>query len=197
MAGPATAGDGPAALRAFVRRLNLTSCWLLADPDDDVRAACWERADVALVPGPAAPAADVAATVAAFGTHLLARGEPGETAAAAAPTDAPPRALAVALDCSRACSTGIRSPARAGAGYEVAGIHHADGAGSSVAPSTTADPFATRLAGRGHQVEVVTSCATDAATWSDVLPPGTTVDDGVVVHRLPAARPATPSGSTT
>jgi glycosyltransferase involved in cell wall biosynthesis len=46
--------------------------------------------------------------------------------------------------------------------------------------------FASRLAARGHTVEVLTSCATDAATWSDALAPGTTDDAGVVVHRLPA-----------
>jgi glycosyltransferase involved in cell wall biosynthesis len=46
--------------------------------------------------------------------------------------------------------------------------------------------FASRLAARGHDVEVLTSCAVDSATWVDALPPGTTEHEGVLVHRLPA-----------
>ncbi|MBW3614318.1 MAG: glycosyltransferase, partial [Actinobacteria bacterium] len=48
--------------------------------------------------------------------------------------------------------------------------------------------FATRLAGRGHQVEVVTSCATSYVDWADVYDVGTETLDGVQVHRLPVAR---------
>ncbi len=48
--------------------------------------------------------------------------------------------------------------------------------------------FATRMAARGHRVEVVTSCATSYLEWADVLPAGSAVEDGVVVHRLPTTR---------
>lgn len=49
--------------------------------------------------------------------------------------------------------------------------------------------YATRLAGRGHDVDVVTSCAISYADWADVLPAGTTTDDGVTVHRLGVRHP--------
>ena len=49
--------------------------------------------------------------------------------------------------------------------------------------------FATRLAGRGHDVEVVTSCAASHAGWANVYPEGESELDGVRVHRLPVARP--------
>ena len=47
--------------------------------------------------------------------------------------------------------------------------------------------FATRLAGRGHAVEVVTTCARDYVTWANEYPAGAAVLDGVRVHRLPTA----------
>lgn len=49
--------------------------------------------------------------------------------------------------------------------------------------------FATRLAGRGHDVEVVTSCAVSYVDWADVYEPGEETIDGVTVHRLPVERP--------
>ncbi len=45
--------------------------------------------------------------------------------------------------------------------------------------------FAERLAGRGHDVEVVTSCARSYVDWADEYEPGTTELNGVIVHRLP------------
>src|ERR1700722_13731476 len=39
------------------------------------------------------------------------------------------------------------------------------------------------LAADGVDVEVHTTCATDAVTWADVATPGTTVEAGVTVHR--------------
>jgi glycosyltransferase involved in cell wall biosynthesis len=48
--------------------------------------------------------------------------------------------------------------------------------------------LATRLVGRGHEVSVLTSCATDYVTWANALPAGESVDAGVAVHRLPVAR---------
>ena len=48
--------------------------------------------------------------------------------------------------------------------------------------------FATRMAGRGHTVEVVTTCARDYLSWADDYPPGTGDDEGVTVHRLPVGR---------
>jgi glycosyltransferase involved in cell wall biosynthesis len=47
--------------------------------------------------------------------------------------------------------------------------------------------FATRLAARGHAVEVVTSCALNYVDWANHYPPGTAELDGVTVHRLPVA----------
>jgi glycosyltransferase involved in cell wall biosynthesis len=47
--------------------------------------------------------------------------------------------------------------------------------------------IAQRLAPR-HDVSVATSCATDYVTWANVLPPGTSRDGAVTVHRFPAAR---------
>ena len=47
--------------------------------------------------------------------------------------------------------------------------------------------FATRLAGRGHDVAVLTTCARSYVDWANQLPPGTSELEGVVVHRLPVA----------
>ena len=49
--------------------------------------------------------------------------------------------------------------------------------------------FATRMAARGHEVEVVTSCATSYLDWANVLEPGAAVEDAVLVHRLPTVAP--------
>lgn len=49
--------------------------------------------------------------------------------------------------------------------------------------------FATRLAARGHEVEVVTSCAQSYVDWANAYAAGTEELDGVVVHRLPVAAP--------
>lgn len=49
--------------------------------------------------------------------------------------------------------------------------------------------FATRLAGRGHDVDVVTSCAVSYVDWANVYGPGTSELAGVTVHRLPVDRP--------
>jgi glycosyltransferase involved in cell wall biosynthesis len=48
--------------------------------------------------------------------------------------------------------------------------------------------LATRLAARGHRVEVATSCAVDYVTWENAYPAGSCELDGVLVHRLPVAR---------
>lgn len=49
--------------------------------------------------------------------------------------------------------------------------------------------FALQLAARGHEVQVVTSCARDYTDWSDHYPSGSTRDGNVLVHRLSVARP--------
>ncbi|HEY5096412.1 MAG TPA: glycosyltransferase family 4 protein, partial [Acidimicrobiales bacterium] len=49
--------------------------------------------------------------------------------------------------------------------------------------------FATRLAARGHSVEVITSRAQSAEDWADVYPAGPTDLDGVRVHRLGVTGP--------
>ncbi|MEO7442028.1 MAG: hypothetical protein ABIW46_00680, partial [Acidimicrobiales bacterium] len=42
--------------------------------------------------------------------------------------------------------------------------------------------YATRLAARGHDVEVLTTCALSYVDWANALPSGTEVIDGVTVH---------------
>jgi glycosyltransferase involved in cell wall biosynthesis len=49
--------------------------------------------------------------------------------------------------------------------------------------------FASRLAARGHRVEVVTTCALSYVDWADQYRPGTEDLDGVTVHRLRVRRP--------
>ncbi|MDQ2753971.1 MAG: glycosyltransferase family 4 protein [Actinomycetota bacterium] len=49
--------------------------------------------------------------------------------------------------------------------------------------------FATRLAARGHQVQVVTSRAINAQTWEDAYPAGATDLEGVSVERLSTGSP--------
>lgn len=49
----------------------------------------------------------------------------------------------------------------------------------------TCRQFATRLARRGHDVEVLTSCAVSYVDWANVYSSGAEEVDGVVVHRLP------------
>lgn len=49
--------------------------------------------------------------------------------------------------------------------------------------------FAEHLAERGHDVEVLTSCARRYTDWADELPAGTSHESGVTVHRLPVVRP--------
>ena len=45
--------------------------------------------------------------------------------------------------------------------------------------------MAERLAQRGHDIHVVTTCAQSYIDWADVYPPGTAVERGVTVHRFP------------
>ena len=49
--------------------------------------------------------------------------------------------------------------------------------------------YATRMARRGHDVEVLTSCALSYVDWANSYPPGTEELAGVAVHRLPVHRP--------
>lgn len=49
--------------------------------------------------------------------------------------------------------------------------------------------FATRLAARGHEVEVVTTCAQSYVDWANEYPPAVSDLDGVSVHRLSTAHP--------
>lgn len=46
-----------------------------------------------------------------------------------------------------------------------------------------------RLAARGHEVEVATTCAVSYVDWADAVPAGTTVENGVTVHRHRVRRP--------
>jgi glycosyltransferase involved in cell wall biosynthesis len=49
--------------------------------------------------------------------------------------------------------------------------------------------MATGLAALGHEITVLTSCATSYADWADVHPPGRTVEAGVTVHRFGVRAP--------
>lgn len=49
--------------------------------------------------------------------------------------------------------------------------------------------FASRMAARGHEVEVLTSCALSYVDWADHYDPGSAALEGVVVHRLPVVAP--------
>lgn len=49
--------------------------------------------------------------------------------------------------------------------------------------------FATRMAGRGHDVHVATTCALNYTDWANHFPAGESEIDGVHVHRLPVASP--------
>jgi len=52
--------------------------------------------------------------------------------------------------------------------------------------------FAEHLVARGHDVEVITSCAHSYVDWANVHPSGTTTLNGVTVHRLPVDDVRTP-----
>lgn len=49
--------------------------------------------------------------------------------------------------------------------------------------------FAERLAARGHEVSVITSCAHSYVDWANSYPAGTEQINGVTVHRIPVALP--------
>jgi glycosyltransferase involved in cell wall biosynthesis len=49
--------------------------------------------------------------------------------------------------------------------------------------------MATGMAAAGHEVHVVTSCATSYEDWADVYVPGTTLEEGVTIHRLAVRAP--------
>jgi glycosyltransferase involved in cell wall biosynthesis len=51
--------------------------------------------------------------------------------------------------------------------------------------------FAEGMAGRGHQVHVLTSAARDYTSWADHYPLGESRSRGVVIHRLPVRAPRT------
>lgn len=51
------------------------------------------------------------------------------------------------------------------------------------------ESMATGLAADGHDISVITSCATSYEDWANVYPPGTTVDHGVTVHRVAVRAP--------
>lgn len=49
--------------------------------------------------------------------------------------------------------------------------------------------FATRLAARGHEVHVLTTCAKSYVDWANFYDPGTHEMDGVQIHRLAVQEP--------
>jgi glycosyltransferase involved in cell wall biosynthesis len=60
------------------------------------------------------------------------------------------------------------------------------GRGVQGGAETLVRALAGRCARMGWPAEVATTCARDHVTWADELPPGTSVEDGVTVHRFPA-----------
>ena len=52
--------------------------------------------------------------------------------------------------------------------------------------------FSERLVGRGHEVDVLTSCAHEYVDWANEYEPGDHELNGVTVHRLPVSRPRPP-----
>lgn len=48
------------------------------------------------------------------------------------------------------------------------------------------------LAGRGHEVEIITTCVRNHYTWANEYPAGTFETDGVTVRRFPAVRSSHP-----
>ena len=68
------------------------------------------------------------------------------------------------------------------------------GQGSWVGPRPGPALLAEHLvSGRGDEVEVFTTCATDALTWADELDPGTETINGVLVRRMASAAGRDPS----
>ena len=59
------------------------------------------------------------------------------------------------------------------------------GRGIAGGAETLVRALATRCAAMGWTAEVATTCARDHVTWADELPAGTSVEDGVAVHRFP------------
>jgi glycosyltransferase involved in cell wall biosynthesis len=57
---------------------------------------------------------------------------------------------------------------------------------------TACRELATRLAARGHEVEVLTSRAESYVDWANAYPAGSTTDNGVTVHRLSVDQPRDP-----
>jgi glycosyltransferase involved in cell wall biosynthesis len=49
--------------------------------------------------------------------------------------------------------------------------------------------IATHLAAQGHDVEILTSCATDYVTWANALPAGESRDGALKIRRFPVTRP--------
>jgi glycosyltransferase involved in cell wall biosynthesis len=67
-------------------------------------------------------------------------------------------------------------------------VVHRYGPGIAGGSEIATRELARRLAARGHEVEVVTTCAADYVTWANELAAGTSVDEGVTVHRLPVGQ---------
>ena len=52
--------------------------------------------------------------------------------------------------------------------------------------------FAEQLVNRGHEVDVLTSCALSYVDWADAFEPGKSTLNGVRVHRLPVVQSRDP-----
>jgi glycosyltransferase involved in cell wall biosynthesis len=63
------------------------------------------------------------------------------------------------------------------------------GAGMTGGAEKLAREVSLRLAGNGHALTVLTTCAEDYVSWANVLPPGESQDGPLRVLRFPTARP--------
>ncbi|MGQ0823988.1 MAG: glycosyltransferase family 4 protein [Actinomycetota bacterium] len=71
-------------------------------------------------------------------------------------------------------------------------VVHRYGTDISGGSETMCRQFAEHLVARGHEVDVLTSCARSYVDWANALPPGTTVEGGVTLHRLSVEAPRDP-----
>lgn len=71
-------------------------------------------------------------------------------------------------------------------------VVHRYGTDISGGSETLCRQFAEQLVGRGHHVEVLTSCARSYVDWANALPAGVTVENGVTLRRFPVEAPRDP-----
>ncbi len=71
-------------------------------------------------------------------------------------------------------------------------VVHRYGTDISGGSETLCRQFAEKLVERGHEIDVVTSCARSYVDWANAVPAGTSVANGVTLHRFPVEAPRNP-----